>query len=628
MAEIDVQTCGGPQSRGWLALAVPLALAVAVAAIYGQTLGFEFVNFDDNEYVVNNPTVRQGLSLSGVRWAMSSMVFANWHPLTWMSHQLDCSLYGLRAGGHHLTNVVLHLLAAWLLFAFLSAATGDLWPSALVAALFAVHPLHVESVAWISERKDVLSACLWMATLLAYLRYGRGETRGWYLAVVVGFGLGLMAKPMVITLPCVLLLLDVWPLRRVRWRERGWDREAAARAVRLVLEKAPLLLLSALSAAATLIAQSRGGAVKGFAACPPAARLGNAVLSYGWYLRKALWPTDLAVFYPHPGADLSWVSVAATAVGLAAVTGIAAMQWRRHPYLAVGWCWYLGVLVPVIGLVQIGAQAHADRYAYLPLIGIWIAAAWSGQAWLRRRPGIRPVAAAAATAAVLALAVTAHAQVRHWRNSRALFERALACSGPHPTIYNNLGAALAAEGALTAALACYKRSLELEYQPMTLNNLGDVYCRLNRPRAALPYLREAVRLQPRDWRVAANLGVAFSQAGAFDRASLALSKARELAPEQPFVHNALGLLRIAQGDSAAAEQAFREALRQDPAHLPSLRNQIRLYRDLGRQEEAAEAYRQLLRWHPDDSEAGSVLKEQVPEAELQNRKRQPRADPR
>ena len=346
-------------------------LLLAVALVFGQTVRHDFVNYDDNAYVYENPQVAGGLTAHGIAWAFTSFHVSNWHPLTWLSHMLDCQFYGLHAGGHHLTNVLLHAATAILLFLVLRRMTGDLWPSAFVAAVFAIHPLRAESVAWVAERKDVLSGLFFMLTLGAYAGYARRPfSLGRYLTVVLLFALGLMAKPMLVTLPFVLLLLDYWPLGRI-----GPHRRTGISSFRrVVVEKIPLLALTAASCVATVIAQ--GTAVIAIDVIPLPSRIANALVSYVAYMGQLFYPAGLAVLYPHPEGGLPIWKVAASSLVLAGISAAALVWRRRFPYLFVGWFWYVGMLVPVIGLVQVGLHAMADRYTYLPQIGLCIAVTW------------------------------------------------------------------------------------------------------------------------------------------------------------------------------------------------------------------------------------------------------------
>ncbi|HZZ80508.1 MAG TPA: hypothetical protein VFE62_18540, partial [Gemmataceae bacterium] len=348
--------------NAWIAL----ALMMATAVIFAESLENGFVNFDDDRYVFNNQRVRQGLSISNIRWAAQTIYFSNWHPLTWLSYELDTTLFGREPRGYHATNVALHCVNSGLLFYVLCQMTGATGRSAVVAAIFALHPLHVESVAWIAERKDVLSGLFFMLTLWAYSHFARGPTLGRYLLVASFFAMGLMAKPMLVTMPFLLLLLDFWPLDR--WPARRWSA--------LLAGKLPLLLLSIASSGLTFLVQQNSGAMKGMARFSLPTRLVNVPIAYAEYLSKTFWPVDLAVYYPHPQGGASVYKAVAATVFLLVTCALAVRLARRAPYLAVGWFWWLGMLVPVIGLLQVGEQAYADRYMYLPLTGLAIAAVW------------------------------------------------------------------------------------------------------------------------------------------------------------------------------------------------------------------------------------------------------------
>jgi len=416
-------------------------LLLAVTLVFGQTVGHKFVNLDDNAYIYENPQITQGLTTRGIVWAFTSVHLNNWHPLTSLSHMLDCQLYGLQAGGHHLTSVLLHATVAILLFLVLRRMTGSLWSSAFVATVFAIHPLRAESVAWVAERKDVLSGLFFMLTLWAYVGYSRRSfSTIRYLKVLVLFALGLMAKPMLVTLPFVLLLLDYWPLGRL-------GQPAASISRRVIVEKLPLLALTAASCVATFIAQ--GKAVVAIDVIPLPSRIANALVSYIAYIGDLFYPVGLAVLYPYPESGLPIWKVAASAM---AVTGIsaAALVWRRRfPYLFVGWFWYVGMLIPVIGLVQVGSHSMADRYTYLPQIGLCIAVTWGiaklAVSW-RYRFWVYGTAAALA---VLVLMGLVWRQTSYWRDNETLWTHTLACNARNYLAHNNLGVALTGRGQVT-----------------------------------------------------------------------------------------------------------------------------------------------------------------------------------
>jgi hypothetical protein len=470
-----------PPSRFVLAL----LLTVATLAVFAQVVGFEFVDYDDNLYVTANPYVKEGLTLAGVRWAFTTFAAANWHPLTWISLMLDWSIGGPGPRVFHLTNLILHLANVLLLFFVLDRMTGRRRPSAVTAALFAIHPLHVESVAWVAERKDVLSTLFMFLTLVAYAGFVERPGLVRRLAVVVLFALGLMAKPMLVTLPVLLLMLDAWPLRRKRpWRH-------------LVLEKAPLFALSIATGAMTFVAQRQGGTVGSLTLYPLGVRVANAVVATAAYLGKAIWPTRLAVFYPHPGASLSAWMVAGSAVVLAALTLGAIHVRRSRPYLLFGWAWYLVTLAPVAGIVQVGWQARADRYTYIPLIGIFLGVVWAVSDHFAGRPALL---GSLASASLVMLGIGAFVQAGYWRDSETLFRHALAVTDNNAVAHNNLGTAL------------LRRGLQSE---------------------AGEHFAEAVRIDPSFADAHSNLGVALGRQGRIDEAILEFQRALDLEPDHP-----------------------------------------------------------------------------------------------
>ena len=489
-AKTGVSSQNGPanstavEPRPYAVIAVCGVLLVLVAGVFGQTARHPFVNYDDDQYVFENAHVAGGLTADGLAWAFTRSHASNWHPLTWVSHMADCEIYGLgHPGGHHLTSVALHAATAILLFLLLLEMTAELWPSAFVAALFAVHPLHVESVAWVSERKDVLSGLFFVLTLAAYARYVRRPSVRRYLVMLGAFWLALLSKPMVVTLPLVLLLLDYWPLRRIMTgtsgKEARFRTERMSQVRRLVLEKIPLVVLGLTVAAVTYLVQ--GTARQSMPELTLPARAGNALVSYVSYLGKFVYPVRLAVFYPHPGTALPlWQVVTASLVLCGISAGVFAWG-RRQPYLLVGWLWYLGMLVPVIGLVQVGYQAMADRYTYLPQIGIYMMLAWGAVHLAGASPVRRRACAVAACIVVALLSVRAWRQTSYWRDSEALWMHALASTSRNYEAHHHLGKALAARGESDAAIAQYRLALEIRPDFVEAhNNLANV---LSHPRA-------------------------------------------------------------------------------------------------------------------------------------------------
>lgn len=475
-----------------------VALVGVTVAVFLPVTRSGFVSFDDYSYVVENPHVQRGFTADSLRWAFTSSYQAVWQPVVWLSYMLDFTLHGLEPGGYHLTNLILHGLNVVLLFAFLVIATGHVWRSATVALLFGVHPLHVESVAWIAERKDVLSTVFWFLLLVAYVRYATRPSGSRACLVAVALGFGLMAKPMLVTVPLLLLLLDDWPLGR------------QGLASRLVLEKLPLFALAGASALVTLWAQTSGQALRGFDEIPFWARLANAVISYTRYLEQTVWPSGLAVFYPHPGASVSLVHAAASTAVLAGVTFFAIRSRARHPYLAVGWLWYCVTLLPVSGLIQTGAHAMADRFTYVPLVGIFIAAVW-GIAELASRLENRRrwLVAVPACAVLILLCVLARAQVGYWKDSIRLFERALAVTERNGVAHDMLGASFLRLGRTGEAIPHFLAALAIHPNRATAHyNLGAAYLSSGQVDPAIASLREAIRIRPDYGKAHGNLGIA------------------------------------------------------------------------------------------------------------------------
>ena len=487
---------------------VPLALAGLVACVYWGIGGHEFVAYDDGLFVTENAVVQRGLTLDGVRWALTTLHSANWHPVTWISHMLDVQLFGLDAGWHHRVNVLFHAANALLLFGWLRAATGSTWRSAFAGAFFAVHPLRVESVAWVAERRDVLSALFWLLALWAYLAYARRPARGRYLLVVLALALGLGSKAMVVTLPAVLLLLDVWPLRRLPPDGLSW------RSLRpLLVEKVPLVALSLAASAVAVLGQARDALVE-VERLPLGSRAANAVLSTGRYLARAIWPADLAVLYPHPAwqpGGIPAAEVAGWALALAAVTGIAAWQWRRRPFLAVGWLWTLVALLPVSGLVQVGIQGMADRYTYLPLVGATIAGVWAFPAEAFRSARARAALAAAAAALLGTLAVAARAQAARWRDTVTLFEHAAAVTSGNWQAWEILGGEYLRLGRPADAMEAFRRALAASPRDAAAwRNIAAMQARAGDHAAAARTLEAALRVAPGDLETWYALGVAYA----------------------------------------------------------------------------------------------------------------------
>lgn len=541
------------------ALWVSLGLVLAVAMAYWPVHRFGFVRFDDPTYVTENPHILNGVTWSAIGWAFTSGYGANWHPVTWLSHMVDVQLFGFDGGAHHLTNVLVHALTTVLLFVVLFRMTSALWRSAVVAGLFGLHPIHVESVAWVAERKDVLSAFFWMLTLWAYIAYVRHPRLSRYLWVVAWFTLGLMAKPMVVTLPFALLLLDLWPLRRLELRAGWWT---AARP--LMVEKLPLFALSVASSAITFVVQRQGGTVASGVRLPLVERLGNALIAYVAYLGKTFWPLHLAAYYPYPRAlPTGWVL--ASVLSLVAASVLAIVVGRRRPYVLVGWLWYLGTLVPAIGIVQVGTQAMADRYTYIPLIGIFIVLAWGIPDVLSRWPQWRIATAVVASGVLLSCALAARAQVYYWESSMTLWKHALDVTRENYAAHTYYGNALATRGDVSGAIAQYTEAIRIRPDyPEAHNNLGPVLATQGKLDEAMKHFVEAIRLRPGYADAHSNLGVALASQGKFDEAIAQYNEAVRLDPDHARAHSNLGLALQARGRTADAIREFEIAVRMNP----------------------------------------------------------------
>jgi Flp pilus assembly protein TadD len=561
-----------------------LILITAVLLVYWQVGDHEFINYDDNVYITDNAQVQKGLTRKGIIWAFTTNHTGNWHPLTWISHMLDCEFYGLNPKGHHLTNVLFHMANAILLFVVLRWMTGAIWRSGLVAALFALHPLHVESVAWAAERKDVLSIFFWMLTMMAYVYYVKRPGTRRYLLVLVNFSLGLMAKPMLVTLPFVLLLLDYWPLNRFQprattgsvvdqplgFRSFGDDKSPILKAV---MEKVPLFVISLLSSLVTVIAQQKAGAVSTLEIVPFKLRIANGLVSFVAYMGKMIWPLDLAVFYPHPGSELQiWKPVAA-GLFLLIVSTVALRVAHRCQYVLVGWLWYLGTLVPVIGLVQVGEQAMADRYTYVPLIGLFIAVVWGfadlGKGWRSRRWLI------SVTAAVMLLALMAGSwlQVGYWKDSIKLFQHTLDVTSNNYVAHYTLGNALALQGNLTGSVTHYNKALRINPNfAEAHNNLGNALALQGNLTRAISHYNKALHINPDHAEAHRNLGVALDRQGRHQEALQHYAEALRINPHDAQSHNNLGVALAEQGRLKEAVVHFTEALKIDPSFKEAQRN--------------------------------------------------------
>jgi len=578
--------------RGGMRAALALGLAVAAAGLYAPVLDHGFSAFDDRTFLVENPALDAGLSGEGLAWAAGATVDGNRIPLTWISFLIDQELHGLSPRGTHATNVVLHALASALLLLALARLGAGLDASAFVAAVFALHPLHVESVAWAIERKDVLSGALFAATLLAWAGYAARPGALRYGAVCVLLALGLAAKPMLVTVPFVLLLLDAWPLGRLG---------SAAAVRRAVIEKLPLLALSAVASLFALQVQTAVGAREAVDVALPW-RLANALVAAVAYLRKAVAPVDLAVFYPHPRDALPLAAVGVAAVVVAAVSLLAAAQWRRRPWIAVGWLWYLGMLVPVLGIVQVGAQAMADRYTYLPLVGATLPVACAGAELARRSAAARAGAVGAACLALVACAVLARGQIDHWRDDVALWRHALAVTERNAHAHNALGAALLARGRDAEARAELERALAIRPELTDAHvNLGVALLRAGEPEAAVRSLSRGLTLPAaRRAEVHGRLGLAQLDAGRPGAARVQAREGLRLRDDLGLLHAVLGFAQVRLGRPGEALDALRRAEALGFAEPGLHAAMARAFQETGRPVEAAARWRQALAARPDD----------------------------
>ena len=552
-------------------IAIAAALAIVTFAIYAQVIGHHFITLDDPTYIQENPMVNRGVTLAGVAWAFTTFYATNWHPLTWISHMLDCQFFGMNAGRHLLINALIHVANTILVFWFLLRTTRARWPSALVAALFALHPLHVESVAWVSERKDTLSTFFGLLSLIAYVRYAKAPSISRYAWVAIALALGLLAKPMLVTWPFVMLLLDYWPLGRlagpmVKEHRRGAPhKEAATGIASLVWEKLPLFALVAASAIITFVAQSQGGAVRTFTDAPITLRLSNALVSYVKYLLLTFWPNDLAVYYPFAWAGIPAWQIIGAALLLLGITAFCFSQRKIRPYLIVGWLWFLGTLVPVIGLVQVGGQIMADRYFYVPSIGLFIAIVF-GLADIAKSWRVAPLLSGGiAVGVLLILATLTNAQAQRWRDSFTLFEHTLAVTPPNLRIENSLALAMGASGKYDEAAAHFEKTLQIDpsfYDGLV--GMGVTRAFQGRMPEAIGYFQAAIRSQPDTPKAHVQLALALWKQNNDQAAFEEMRRASQLAPNDADIRADFGLALELVGQIPEAIEQLHEALRMNP----------------------------------------------------------------
>ncbi len=570
-ADLKAGPFSSPEKRSVI---LSLLLILVTLALYNPASHHPFVNFDDDGYVTSNPHVRSGLSWETVKWAFSTNEMANWHPLTWISHAFDYQLFGLNPAGHHDTNILLHTANAAILFLLLQSATGFTWRSLMVAVLFAIHPINVESVAWISERKNLLSMLFCLLALWAYGWYARKPSATRYSLVALLFALGLMAKPQIITLPFVLLLWDYWPLRRMLAEESGNSANLyTARPLSiLVLEKIPLFALSAASAVVTMRAQQAGGAVRSALEVPFGNRLENALVSYARYIGQAFWPMHLAPLYPRPNAWPGWQVVSATVI-LLVITAVVVTA-RRRRYLIVGWFWFLGVLVPMIGLIQIGEAAKADRYAYFSFIGLFLMVCWGVGDWAAQRNISPPWLAIPAVVGLLALAVATRIQLSYWGDNVALWSRTIEITGPNFVAQDNLGGALLIRGDLEGAMPHFRIASQINPQdPLSTLNLGNYELQQRHLPSAIVLFKRVMDVTSNSGlrsNALSGLGSAYRQQNQNGEAERAYKDALQLTPQNAHAWIGLGLISQKNGDFAEAADRFSRAVDIQPTDVSYL----------------------------------------------------------
>jgi tetratricopeptide (TPR) repeat protein len=603
---------------------VSVLLAVIVGIAFGRALGNDFVGYDDQSYVVLNPRVTNGLTLDGIQWAFTHAHATNWHPLTTISHMLDCQLYGLEPWGHHLTNILFHAAAAILLFFALRDLTGNLWPSALAAAIFAVHPLRVESVAWVSERKDVLSGVFFMLILGVYARYARGNSARslWYITVLILLALGLMCKPTLVTVPFVLLLLDYWPLGRSQSSPslgRGITKKTWSR---LVFEKLPLFVLSTASCVATLLAQKQ--ALDASLKPPFGERVGNALVSYVIYLGQMIWPARLAVLYPYPEGHLK-VAPVILALLLLLVISVAFFLWRkRYPFLLVGWLWYLGMLVPMIGIIQVGSQVRADRYTYLPQIGLYLLVAWSAMELFHQLRRSRVILATAALLTITALITRSYFQTSYWQNTETLWKHATATTSNNYIATNNLAETLFQSGRFDEAISECQKALKIKPDfAAAHNNLGAALVKTQRDGdgarrqtgavdEAIVHYRKAVQIKPDFAQAWSNLGTALLLKKQADQAIENYQKALEIDPNFAEARYSLGNAFLAEGKYSESIATYEIAVRVRPDSFEAHYNLGRALATIGKTEDALKEFNEALRINGDSAQVHCALGSLLP----------------
>lgn len=640
---------------------VVIGLLIVVTIIsFANLLDNQFISYDDPGYITKNEHIRSGISIETIIWSFQSTEQSNWHPLTWISHALDCTLFGLDPKYHHAMNLLLHLLSSIILFIVLRQATHAPWESAFVALIFAIHPLHVESVAWAAERKDVLCGLFWMLTLGTYMKYRQSPSIGKYIATLCVFTLGLLAKPMIVTLPFVLILLDYWlqhPLslqNKITRKERKTDLTFLIKSIR---GKIPFFILSFASSVITYIVQKQGGSMAESEILSVYVRIENAIVSYARYIWKALFPTDLTIFYPHPESSLAAWQVGGVALLIIVITIFVWKQRAKHPYLMVGWFWFIGTLVPVIGLVQVGLQAMADRYMYIPIIGLSIMVAWGVPTFVNRLPVKRYFLIMIFIITIIPMVIMTREQVEKWKDSFTLFEHSLAVTSNNHIAYNNLGVALTDSGKYSKAISYLREALRIRPNEILIHSnlarallsqgefrealdhykwilkriptdpsfhirIADLLADEGNIEEAIKHYLEAIRIDPTDPYMFCSLGELYAEQGNFDFAKQQCLSALKLKPNFSKAHNVLGIIAGKQQQYDEAIKEFLEAIRCDSTNADAYNDIGILYERIGKDTEAFEMYKTAVRFNPSHINAhfnlGTILarQEKFDEAEI------------
>ena len=609
-------------SRKQLAFFLGAALVLATLAVFWPVRQCEFINYDDGDYVTENPRVQAGLTGENIQWAFSSKFASNWHPMTWLSHMMDAQMYGLNPKGHHFTNLLLHTANVLLLFLALNRMTAATWRSAIVAGLFALHPLRIESVAWVSERKDVLSGFFFMLTLLAWASYAERQRNKkpailFYSVALAAFACGLMSKPMLVTAPAILLLLDIWPLRRMQTAAqivKGKQIQPSestfdfSKLPVLLIDKVPFLLLALISSQLTITAQKAGGSVRSLEEFPLSLRIDNALIACVRYMRKMFWPNDLAIFYPHPKAFPTWQILGALVL-LVVVTVVVVRVARKQTFLAVGWFWFLAMLVPVIGLVQVGIQSMADRYTYLPMIGLYVVIVWAAAEFMGKWKLPPQVLGGSAAAALIACSVATRNNLVYWHDSETLFRHALTVTTDNYVAHENLGIFLANTDRLQESEEHLRiaRDTHPTYAE-SHHNLGNTLHRLGRDGEAIPCYQEAVRLKPDYDAAYNNWGFICAKQGRFDEAKRLYTEAASLKPNDAIVHYNLAAALVQLNKVNEAISEYNRSLELNPT-MPQAHFQLaRVFAGIGKTAEAISHLQEAVRLKPDYTEAQEQLK--------------------